>query len=240
MPTIRTRGPATSKSTPASPTRRTQSRRLELPPDTSTTTPTLHSSSPTDGSFIDVGQSITLVVREKNTGESVLTNVNVIGTNSCPSTGTTAGKWIAASNKVGGGAFTGSLAHNDEVDFTCTFTADGNDFSWSATGHGTDELGGAASLANETVNGSYDVLMPATTLTIQTNAPAQVHAGDSVSIVVREKNTGEGTITNVHVDGTGACLSLWTASATKVGGAAFSGSLAHNEEVDFTCRSEER
>ncbi|TMG24206.1 MAG: hypothetical protein E6H96_07285, partial [Chloroflexi bacterium] len=109
------------------------------------------------------------------------------------------------------------------------------DFSWSATGHGTDELGGAASLANETVNGSYDVLMPATTLTIQTNAPAQVHAGDSVSIVVREKNTGEGTITNVHVDGTGACLSLWTASATKVGGAAFSGSLAHNEEVDFTC-----
>jgi uncharacterized repeat protein (TIGR01451 family) len=206
------------------------------PRKTATTTLVRHSASPADGSFIDSGASITLTVRETNTGESTLSSVNITGTNSCATTGATAGTWVASSTKVGGGAYSGSLATGEAVDFTCTFTADGNDFSWSATGHGTDELGDPASLTGETTSGSYDVLMPATTLTIVTNAPAQVHQGDPISIVVKEANTGEGTITNVHVDGTGPCASNWVAAANKNNASgAFSGSLAPGESVNFTC-----
>lgn len=204
------------------------------PRKTATTELTLHSSSPLDGSEIHAGDSVTLVVRETNTGESTLSDVNITGTSSCPTTGTTAGKWVASSAKVGGGAFSGSLASGDAVDFTCTFTAGGADFDWSATGHGTDELGDPASTAHETVNGSYDVLTPSTELTL-VSAPTKVHAGDSVTIVVKEKNTGDHTISDVTVSGTGSCDS-WTAAASKNDAAgAFSGSLAAGESVNFSC-----
>ena len=66
------------------------------------------------------------------------------------------------------------------VDFTCSFPAPAdNSFSWSALGHGTDEKGDAAPATNEDESGTYDILMPATKLTVVQDAPAKVHAGDS-------------------------------------------------------------
>ena len=194
------------------------------PRKTATTTLVVADADPADGSFVRAGDSISLTVTESNTGQSILHDVVVTGTNSCAS-------WTAAANKNNGaGAFSGTLNPGESVDFTCTFSAPNvDDFSWTATATGLDELGDAASTANETVTGSYDILQPATTLTIKQDAPAQVHEGDSVTIVVTEANSGEGTITNVHVDGTGACAGLWTAP----GG--FSGSLAEGASADFTC-----
>src|SRR4029077_9019235 len=135
-----------------------------------------------------------------------------------------------ASENAGACVCSGSLNPGESVNYTCTFLAPNvSDFTWSATATGLDELNAQASSANETVGGSYDILQPATFLTISQNAPAQVHAGDSVTIIVNEKNAGEGTITGVHVDGTGACAGLWTAPG------AFSGSLAPGASVNFTC-----
>jgi len=194
------------------------------PRKTATTTLVVASADPADGSFVRAGDSISLTVTETNTGESALTDVHVTGTGSCAT-------WTAAADKNGGaGAFSGTLDPGESVNFTCTFSAPNvDDFTWSATATGLDELGDAASTANETVGGGYDILQPATTLTINQDAPAQVHEGDSVTIIVNEANSGEGTLTDVHVDGTGACASLWTAPA------AFSGSLAEGASVDFTC-----
>ena len=200
------------------------------PRKTATTTLAVLTASPSNGSFVTVGQSISLTVTETNTGESALHNVQVSGTGSCAS-------WTPAANKNNGkGAFNGTLLPGESVNFTCTFLApNAPDFTWSATGTGLDELGDPASAANETVNGGYDILQPATKLTISQDAPPQVHAGDSVTIIVNEKNDGEGDITSVHVDGTGPCAGNWVASSTKVGGGAFSGSLAPGESVNFTC-----
>jgi uncharacterized repeat protein (TIGR01451 family) len=200
------------------------------PRKTATTTLVVADADPADGSFVRAGDSISLTVTESNTGESILHDVHVTGTNSCAS-------WTAAANKNNGdGAFSGTLDPGESVDFTCTFSAPNVDaFTWTATATGLDELDDAASTANETVTGSYDILQPATTLTVSQAAPAQVHEGDSVTIIVNEANSGEGTITNVQVDGLGECLGNWDASATKVGGGAFSGSLDEGESVDFTC-----
>ncbi|HEU4672122.1 MAG TPA: SpaA isopeptide-forming pilin-related protein, partial [Candidatus Limnocylindrales bacterium] len=197
------------------------------PRKTATTELSLQAASPTDGSLLHAGDAISLTVRETNTGESTLSNVHVNGTSSCAS-------WTAASTKVGGGSFNGTLATGEAVDFSCSFNAPGDDFSWSATGHGKDELGDPASDKNETVEGGYDVLSPATELTL-VSAPSKVHAGDSVTIVVKETNTGDGAISDVSVTGTGSCAS-WTAAANKNGGAgAFSGSLDAGQSVNFSC-----
>ncbi len=177
---------------------------------------------PSSGSFVAVGDPISLRVTESNVGESILTNVHVTGTDSCAN-------WAAQSNKNDGdGAFSGTLEPGESVDFTCSFNVPaGSDISWTATGRGTDELGNAAPLTNETQSGSYNVLEPATTLSVKTAPPAAVHTGDSVTIVVTETNSGEGTISNVTVTGVNSCAS-WTA-------AGFDGDLAPNESVDFSC-----
>jgi uncharacterized repeat protein (TIGR01451 family) len=197
--------------------------KFDDPRKTATTTLVVGSASPADGSFVTVGQSISLSATETNTGQSILHGIQVTGTNSCAT-------WTAAANKNGGGAYSGTLNPGESVNYTCTFLVPNvSNFTWSATATGLDELNAQASSANETVGGSYDILQPATLLTISQNAPVQVHAGDSVTIIVNEKNDGEGTISGVHVDGTGACAGLWTAP----GG--FSGSLAPGASVNFTC-----
>ncbi|MEO7663957.1 MAG: SpaA isopeptide-forming pilin-related protein, partial [Candidatus Limnocylindrales bacterium] len=200
------------------------------PRKTATTTLAVVGADPANGSNVTAGQSISLTVTETNTGESVLHGIAVSGTNSCAT-------WTAAASKNNGaGAFSGSLNPGESVNFTCTFSApDAPDFSWSATATGLDELNAQHDPTGETVRGRYDILEPATTLSLQQDAAAQVHEGDLVTIVVRETNTGEGRITDVHVDGTGQCLGDWTASATKVGGSAFDGWLSETEAVDFTC-----
>ncbi|MBI2776110.1 MAG: DUF11 domain-containing protein, partial [Chloroflexi bacterium] len=197
---------------------------------TATTTLAVVGANPANGAYVAVGQSISLTVTETNTGQSVLHGIAVSGTNSCAT-------WTAAANKnSGAGAFSGTLNPGESVNFTCTFSAPNvSDFAWSATATGLDELNAQHDPTGETVNGRYDVLQPATKLTIVQNASPQVHAGDSVTIIVNEKNDGEGTITAVRVDGTGPCASNWVASATKVGGATFSGSLNPGESVTFTC-----
>ncbi len=194
------------------------------PPKVAATTLTPRPASPLDGSFVAVGDTINLRVRETNTGESILTNVHVTGEDSCDD-------WTPQANKNApdaGEAFNGTLNPGESVDFTCSFAAPAdNDFTWSALGHGTDEKGDPAPSANEDESGSYDVLMPATTLTVKTPPPAAVHAGDPITIVVTEKNSGEGTISAVTVTGINSCA-LWTA-------AGFDGDLAPNESVDFSC-----
>ncbi len=205
--------------------------KFDDPRRTATTTLVVGSATPVDGSFVTVGQAISLAATETNTGQSILHGIQVTGTNSCAA-------WTAAGSKnAGAGAYSGSLKSGESVNYTCSFLAPNvSNFAWSATATGLDELNAQASSANETVGGSYDVLQPATKLTISQNAPAQVHAGDSVTIIVNEKNDGEGTITGVQVAGSGACAgNSWAASSTKVGGAAFTGSLAPGESVNFTC-----
>lgn len=197
--------------------------KFDDPRKTATTTLVVGSATPADGSFVTVGQSISLSATETNTGQSVLHGIQVTGTNSCTT-------WTAAGTKNGGGAYGGTLNPGESVNYTCSFLVPNvSNFSWSATATGLDELNAQASSANETVGGSYDILQPATLLTISQNAPVQVHAGDSVTIIVNEKNDGEGTISGVHVDGTGACAGLWTAPG------AVSGSLAPGASVNFTC-----
>ena len=112
---------------------------------------TFVSQSPADP--VPANASVTLTVTETNTGDDPLTNVAVSGTNSCLS-------WTAAGTKNGGGAFTGSLAPGESVNFTCTFTVGTTDVSWSATGSGTDSLGNPAPSAGETVNGTIHVAPP--------------------------------------------------------------------------------
>lgn len=198
------------------------------PRKTATTTLVAKSATPADASDVSVGQQITLAVTETNTGQMILHSVNVTGTNSCAN-------WTAAANKNGGGAFSGTLNPGESVDFSCQFNApDVASISWSATGHGLDELGAAASLTNETVNGSYTVIHPSTLLSVKSAPPAKVHAGDSVSIVVTEANDGDTALTGVHVNGSGSCAS-WTAAAKTKNGATFSGTLAAADAVDFSC-----
>ncbi len=194
------------------------------PRKTATTTLTVSGASPADNSFVAAGQSISLSVLETNTGESILHNVAVHGTNSCTT-------WTPPNG------FSGTLAPGATATFTCTFSAPAvTDFTWSATATGLDELGDQHDPTNETVSGGYDVLMPATTLTIAQDTPAQFHAGDPITIIVTEANTGEGTISDVHVDGTGPCLNNWEPALGKnAGKGSFSGTLLTGESVNFTC-----
>ncbi|MBI2777527.1 MAG: prealbumin-like fold domain-containing protein, partial [Chloroflexi bacterium] len=69
---------------------------------TATTTLAVVGANPANGSYVAVGQSISLTVTETNTGQSVLHGIAVGGTNSCAT-------WTAAANKnSGAGAFSGT------------------------------------------------------------------------------------------------------------------------------------
>src|SRR5947208_2832849 len=168
------------------------------------TTLTIRTNAPAQ---VHEGDSVTIVVKEANTGEGTITNVHVDGTGPCAS------NWVAAANKNNAaGAFSGSLAPGESVNFTCSFNAGAADFSWSADGKGTDALGHAVPATGEHQSGSVDVVSPATALTTKTAPPAMVHAGDPITIVVNEKNTGDGALTNVHVVAGGDCPSFTPAS----------------------------
>ena len=119
---------------------------------------------------------ITVILNEKNDGEGTISSVTVSGVKSCAT-------WTPAQG------FNGSLAAGASVQFSCTFTAPSDDFTWEADGHATDALGHAVPSAGEHVQGAVDVVKPSTELTLKSTVPAKVRAGDPVSIVVTEKNT---------------------------------------------------
>ena len=171
---------------------------------------------------------------EANTGDDTLSGVHVDGGGACAT-------WTAAANKNDGdGIFIGALAPGESVDFTCSFTApaDGTDVTWSADGKGTDSLGTPAPTANEHQDGAIVVILPATTLTLVSEVPDPILENGITVITVRETNVGDDTLSGVNVinlNGDSDCTAGWVASATKVGGGAFSGSLAPGEAVDFSC-----
>jgi len=165
------------------------------------------------------GDPVNISVRETNSGDDLLTGVHVDGTNSCAS-------FTASATKVGGGAFSGSLAAGEAVDFTCSFTAGAAGFTWTADGHGTDSLGQAVPATGEHVSGDV------TTVDLQilitgdsTNAVGVDHTftvtvnqntgsgftpvsgatvGSSISGLVGATITG-GTCTTTTTDGSGQC-----------------------------------
>jgi uncharacterized repeat protein (TIGR01451 family) len=172
--------------------------------------------------MVEHGTQVTITVVETNTGDDTLTGVSVSGTNSCSS-------WTAAANKNGGaGAFNGSLAPGESVNFSCTFTVGTTDVSWSALGHGTDSLQATAPAANEDEAGTINVINPATVLTLVSMNPNPVVAHGSATITVRETNSGDSTLTNVTV--TGSPCATWTPVD-----AGFNGTLAPAAHEDFTC-----
>jgi hypothetical protein len=85
---------------------------------------------------VESGSTVTIGVRETNTGSGTLTNVFVSGGGACsgnvsPSTSTT-------------------LAAGAYQDYTCTFTAVTGANAWSLSGHGTDELNNPVPTGNGT------------------------------------------------------------------------------------------
>jgi hypothetical protein len=176
------------------------------------TTLVLQSSTPADGSNAEAGGTATIVVRETNTGNVTITNVSVTGGGKCTS--------------FTGGATT--LAPGAFADFTCTFTIAGGTNSWTADGNGTDTLGNPVPSTGEHAQGSLFGVIASTTLVLQSSTPADgsnVEAVGTATIVVRETNTGNSTITSVSVTGGGKC-------ATFTGGAT---TLAAGAFADFTC-----
>ena len=65
--------------------------------------------------------------------------------------------------------------------------------------------------AGEHVQGNVDVVKPSTELTLKSTVPAKVRAGDPVSIVVTEKNTGDGPLHDVTVVTEGGICAVWNA-----------------------------
>ena len=91
---------------------------------------------------------MTIIVNEKD-GEGTITSVHVDGTGPCAS------NWVADSTKQGGGAFSGSLAPGEFVNFTCTIVHPANDFTWAADGKGTDALGHAVPTPMSTLRAAW-------------------------------------------------------------------------------------
>ena len=79
------------------------------------------------------------------------------------------------------------------------------------------------------------MVINATSLSVKTAAPAKVHAGDPITIVVTEANTGDDALSSVHVDGGGSCATWVAATNKNDGDGTFIGALATGESVDFTC-----
>ncbi len=101
---------------------------------------TLTTVSQTPANPVVPGTPVTIVVRETNTGNDTLTNVNVTGTG-CTT-------WTPAS--------VASLAPGAFADFTCTFSPT-QDTAWTADGHGTDSSGAPVPANGEHTSGNVDV-----------------------------------------------------------------------------------
>jgi hypothetical protein len=179
------------------------------------TTLVRQSSSPANGSNQEVTTPVTVVVRETNVGTGTLTNVNVTGGGKCTS--------FTPANVA-------TLAPNAFADFTCTFSTVAGANDWSADGHGTDQFGHAAPTDNEHASGTLFGVAASTTLVRQSSTPANgssVVVGTQATVVVRETNTGNSTITAVNVTGGGKCASAFTPASVA--------SLAMGAFADFTC-----
>jgi uncharacterized repeat protein (TIGR01451 family) len=172
---------------------------------------TLTTKSVSPATTVEPNTNITVVVTEKNTGDSTITNINVAGGGSCAS--------FTPANI--------SLAAGASQDFTCTFNSGNASGSWTAAASGTDAAGNSAPSAGENTSGSFTVIHPSTTLTTASVSPGTtVEANTAVTVVVTEKNTGDSTITSVMVTGGGACASFSPASVA---------SLAPGATANFTC-----
>ena len=159
---------------------------------------------------IMAGQTVTVVVTETNSGTDPLTNANVTGGGKCTSFSP---------------ASVATLAVGATADFTCTFTADAGTNNWSADGHATDSHSNPAPDAGEHTSGSITGLTASTSLTLVSVTPAPIMVGDTVTVVVNEKNTGTAALHDVSVTGGGKCTSF-TGGAT---------TLAAGADADFTC-----
>src|SRR5205807_1834549 len=109
-------------------------------------------------------------------------------------------------------AIVATLAPNATADFTCTFNSGTTSGAWTAAASGTDAAGNPAPSTGENTGGTFTVIKPATTLTTKSVSPGTtvgsnttVEANTTITVVVTEKNTGDGPITGVTVTGGGAC-----------------------------------
>ncbi len=159
---------------------------------------------------VNYGGSTILTVTEKNAGDSPISNINVTGTGCVAWTGGSA-----------------SLNPGQSTNFTCTLTNVTATVNWTATGHGKDVKGNDVPLTNEVANGTVTVtLHPATVLITKTVDPGtSVLSGTTVTLTVKETNTGDSAIMNVNVTGTG-CTTWLPASVA---------SLGVGSSADFTC-----
>lgn len=194
------------------------------------TTLALQSSTPAAPIIVHEGDPVTLVFRETNSGNVQLTNVHIsIFQDGSPST-----ICIPSPGSV-------TLNPGQFQDFTCSIADVGaNDTTITAVGHGLDPLGrdvtdctglsdttGLVCDARERVSVPIDVVHPSTTLALQSSTPAvlTVAPGDQVTLVFRETNDGDTTLTNVHVTTNYALCSPTPTNQTLV-------SLAF---ADFSC-----
>ena len=166
------------------------------------------------------GDPVTIVVTENNTGDDPLSDVHVTGGvafNGVIQAGVCA-DWTPV------GPF--SLAVGASLSFTCTFTAGGpgTDITWFADGQGVDSLGRPVPSTGEHQrcpqrhqpgDRSVDVQRP----------PPVVAKGATVTVTVRETNTGSDPLTNVSV--TGSPCATWTPAGPI--------NLAAGAFQDFSC-----
>jgi len=149
----------------------------------------------TSASVVQAGGTVNLTITEQNTGDDDLTGAyvhvdNGIGDLSAPPDSGDDGDGILEVGETWSWTVSGVV-----VSAYTTFTA---------TGHGTDSLGGDVTYPaypdeQDTVN--VDVVSPNTTVTIDASAYL-IYAGDTVDLTVTEENTGGVDLTGayVHVD----------------------------------------
>lgn len=142
---------------------------------------TLTTVSQTPANPVFPGTPVTIVVRETNSGNDPLTNVNVTGTGCTPYTP----------------ANVATLAPGAFADFTCTFSPT-VDTPWTATGHGTDSNGNPVPVTNEFTSGNVDVNDTTTATSAQDWLP-----NDSATITSAGGTALSGSLTiQLYTEGT--------------------------------------
>ncbi|HEX9713283.1 MAG TPA: hypothetical protein VGB52_12150 [Actinomycetota bacterium] len=183
-----------------------------------------------DPAVVHEGDTIDFTVTETNDGFFTLTNVHL--------TVSHGGSCDPAS--------IASLAPGASQSFDCSVTAGAADFTIEVLGHGThdgedvtwcsdpsDPPTGVFCDQDERVLIPVDVIHPGTTLSLNAGATDDltIHEGDSVTIAIDETNTGDVTLTNVHITtdpALGECESITPASVA---------SLAPGATASFECET---
>jgi uncharacterized membrane protein len=156
--------------------------------------------------LVHEGDTVNLDVSEKNTGDDPLTNVSV--------TVTGGGLNVTLDENTAG--WSSDVNGDDVLDpgetwsWTISSNAITSQTTFTATGTGTDSLGGTVTVPdyeNEEDSVVVDVIGPNTTVTIDTVGSVYlVYDGETVDLDVSEKNTGNDPLKNVYVVVTGGGL----------------------------------